>query len=70
MHQSDEKTNKRGPYKSQTVLREEDRRQAEMLADPDVVAFAEAIAKITDPKTRAHIAWLVEDLSRHRPPRR
>ena len=70
MHQNDENKAKRGPYKSQALLREELRREAEMLGDPDVVAFAEAIAKITDPRKRAHIAWLVEELSRSRPPRR
>ena len=67
MYEEDDRAGKRGPYKSQAVLQEESRRQAEMLTDPDVVAFAEALAKITDPKKRAHIAWLVEEFSRRRP---
>lgn len=70
MHQSDDNKHRRGPYKSQAVLQEEMRREAEMLTDADVAAFAEALARITDPKKRAHIAWLVEEFSRRRPPRR
>jgi len=70
MHEVDEKANKRGPYKSQAVLKEELRRETDMLAHPDVVEFANTIAKITDPKKLEQIAWLIEELSRNRLPRR
>ncbi len=70
MHEIDEKPNKRGPYKSQAVLKEELRREADMLSHPDVLEFADAIAKITDPKKLEQIAWLIDELSRNRPPRR
>jgi hypothetical protein len=70
MHQSDDNKHKRGPYKSQAVIQEESRRESEMLSHPDVTAFAEAIAKIKDPKKLAHIEWLIEVLSHNRLPRR
>ena len=61
---NDDKLNKRGPYKSRAVLREQARRQADLLADPEVAAFADALRRISDPKKRACLEWLVIELSR------
>jgi hypothetical protein len=52
---------KRGAYRvglSPTSARNE------LLRDPQVAAFAEALAKIDDPMQRACIEWLVRELAR------
>lgn len=38
--------------------------RAELLRDPEVAAFAEALAQIADPAQRACIEWLVQELAR------
>lgn len=38
--------------------------RAELLRDPDVAAFAEALAQIDDPVQRACVEWLVRELAR------
>lgn len=38
--------------------------RAELLRDPEVAAFAEALARIEDPAQRACVEWLVRELAR------
>lgn len=67
MRRTDGKRNGRGPYLNIEILKEEDRRQTNVLADPEVAAFASAYLNIRDPKNRACIEWLVRRLSDEQP---
>jgi hypothetical protein len=49
----------RGPYRIGEVTRDQ-----ELLRDPEVSAFAQAVVRIEDPRARAHLAWLVHELAR------
>jgi hypothetical protein len=49
----------RGPYRISEVTRDQ-----ELLRDPEVAAFSQAVARIKDPRARAHLAWLVHALAR------
>ena len=61
MRPTDRKPGKRGPYRAEGALTNRD---AELLRDPEVAAFAAAFRDISDPKKRACVEWLVRELAR------
>jgi hypothetical protein len=52
----------RGPYNVADVSTGD--RNADLLRDPEVAAFAAALKRIRDPHKRALVEWLVNELSR------
>jgi hypothetical protein len=61
MRPIDRKPGKRGPYRVEGASADRD---AELLRDPEVAAFAAAFREISDPKKRACVEWLVRELAR------
>ena len=52
----------RGPYRIGDVST--GNKDADLLRDPQVAAFAAAVAQIKDPRSRAIVEWLVRELAR------
>ena len=61
---ADQRKTARGPYRVGDVSTGD--RNADILRDPQVAAFAEALARIRDPQRRALVEWLVRELSRQK----
>jgi len=55
---------RRGPYRTADVATRN--RDAEILRDPQVAAFVEALKRIGDPQQRALVVWLVREFARQK----
>ena len=61
---ADHRKSGRGPYRIGDVSTGD--RNADLLRDPQVAAFAEALSRIRDPHRRALVEWLIRELSRQK----
>jgi hypothetical protein len=64
MPPTNRKRGHRGPYRARTAGESPEPERDRMFDDPDVVAFAQALERISDPEKRACIEWLVRELAR------
>lgn len=52
----------RGPYRIGDISTGD--RNADLLRDPQVAAFADALKRIRDPQKRALVAWLIGEFAK------
>jgi hypothetical protein len=61
---ADHRKSARGPYRIGDVSTGD--RNADILRDPQVAAFAEALTRIRDPQRRALVEYLVREFARQK----